>query len=144
VKININISLVIFALIAMAVVSFLVMVSMTRIDHMVHGVLYDFGLRFSYRWAMPYWTCSGIIVGLSWFNIAASTILVYYIFRGGKRSLRLKAKQAEKTEVSTGELVEQNGNLIEMQILDKYCEVPKPQVKSYDVRHPKDVVDSQC
>lgn len=143
VKININLSAVVLPLIVMAVASFFVMVSVTQIDRIVHGVLYDFGLRFSYRWAMPYWTSSGIIVGLSWFNIIASITLIYHIFKS-KRSPRPEIQQAEKIEAPAEQLVEQHEDLVEIQVLDQYCESPVLKIKSYDVRHPRDVVDSQC
>lgn len=144
VKISINLSVVILALIVMAVVSFFVMVSVTQIDQLVHGVLYDFGLRFSYRWAMPYWIYSGVIVGLSWFNIVASTALIYYIFTRSKRSPRPEIQQAEKIEAPAEQLVEQHEDLIEIQVLDQYCEAPVLKIRRYDVRHPREVVDSQC
>ena len=143
VKVNINYSAVVLPLIVMAVASFFVMVSVTQIDRIVHGVLYDFGLQFSYRWAMPYWTSSGIIVGLSWFNIVASITLIYHIFRG-KRSPRLEIQQAEEIEAPAEQLVEQHEDLVEIQVLDQYCESPVLKIRSYDVRHPRDVVDSQC
>ncbi|MCK4477958.1 hypothetical protein KAU88_05470 [Candidatus Bathyarchaeota archaeon] len=143
VKISINLSVVVLALIVMAVASFFVMASQAQMDQLVHGVLYDFGLRFSYRWAMPYWASSGIIVGLSWFNIVASTTLVYYIFRN-KCSPRPEIQQVEQIEALTEQLVEQHEDLVEIQVLDQYCESPVLKIRSYDVRHPRDVVDSQC
>ncbi|MCW3985558.1 MAG: hypothetical protein NWE91_04000 [Candidatus Bathyarchaeota archaeon] len=143
VKININLSAVVVALIVMAVASFLVMVSQTQIDQLVHGVLYDFGLRFSYRWAMPYWASSGAIVGLSWFNIVASITLVYYIFRN-KRSPRPETQQVERIEAPAEQLVAQHEDIVEIQVLDQYCESQVLKIRSYDVRHPRDVVDSQC
>jgi len=144
VKISINLSVVILALIVVAVVSFFVMVSVTQIDQLVHGVLYDFGLQFSYRWSMSYWIYSGVIVGLSWFNIVASTALIYYIFTRSKRSPRQEIQQVEKIEAPTEQLVEQHEDLVEIQVLDQFCEPPMLEIKRYDVRHPRDVIDSQC
>ncbi len=170
-KVSINLSGVIFALAAMAVVSVLVMVVLIQIDHIVHGVLYNFGLTFSYRWATPYWVSSGLIVGLSWFNIVADIALIYYVFKrrkkpskglkaagkgaveepeDGKRlepggygePQKLEAFECAEAPVQTAE--EASGErpadtLVEMQIGElSYA------IKRYDVRHPKDVVDSQC
>lgn len=144
VKISINLSAVALALIIMAVVSLLIMISLTQLDNLIHDNLSDFGLRFSYRWAMPYWVYSCIIISLSWFNIAASIMLTYYVFKKRKRSPRPEVQQAEKVETLAEESTEQPGELIETQILDYYCESPKLQITCYDVRHPEDVVDSQC
>jgi len=143
-KLSINLSVAVSALIIMALISLLIMVFLTRLDYIVNGVLYNFGLRFSYRWAMPYWTNSAIIIGLSWFNIAASFILIYYLFRRRKISPSLVVQQTESVKETVEELVEQPEKLIETQILDQYCGLLEPQIESFDVKHPKDVIDSQC
>jgi flagellar biosynthesis/type III secretory pathway M-ring protein FliF/YscJ len=93
---------------------------------------------------MPYWINSAIIIGLSWFNIVAAFILIYYVFRRRKSSPSLVSQQAESVEEEAEKLDEQPEELITMQILDQYCELQAPQIKNYDVRHPEDVVDSQC
>ncbi len=36
--------------------SVFIIFALTRIDSIVHQELYNFGLRFSYEWANPYWT----------------------------------------------------------------------------------------
>ncbi len=148
-KIRINLSAVVTALIVMAAVSLLVIGVLTRLDRIVHGDLYNFGLRFSYRWAMPYWVNSGFVILLSWFNIIAAITLTYYVFKKRKSAPRLAAHQAAhhamQVKASVEELVERPEELVEAQILDQYCEsLSAPQIKSYDVRHPKDVIDSQC
>ena len=54
--------------------------SLTILDKLVHGTLYSYGLRFSYDWAIPYWTILRIIealVGLSALVTLASMIYVY-------------------------------------------------------------------
>jgi hypothetical protein len=35
-------------------------VSLLQIDNIVHGQLYNYGLQFSNRWALPYWTFLGM------------------------------------------------------------------------------------
>jgi len=42
-----------YAAIALLVLSFFCI--MSRIDFVVHGTLYDYGLQFSYEWALEYW-----------------------------------------------------------------------------------------
>lgn len=155
---SVNLSAVVLALIVMAVVSLSIMISLTQLDLVVHSVLYNFGLRFSYRWATPYWLNSGLIIVSSWFNIAASSMLVYYIFRAKRRSRRLEKEKVEKimeedkeqlklseymhpqeSEASVEEPMTQVDAHIQEQIVDLGL-----QIEEYDVRHPKDIVDSQC
>ena len=144
-KTHVNLSGLRLVLIVMAATSLLVMLMLTQIDNIIHGVLYDFGLRFSYQWAMPYWINSGLIIGLSWFNIVASCILIYYFY---KRRSPQKILQAASDHVFEGEdrlqqklSVYDNRNrpFIEEQISDLSF-----QIKQYNVRHPEEVVDSQC
>ncbi|UCH31042.1 MAG: hypothetical protein JSV05_05910 [Candidatus Bathyarchaeota archaeon] len=80
-EININPSVVSGVLISMAAASLFTMLSLNQIGSIVHTDLYSFGLDFSYRWAMPYWVFSGIIIGLSWTNIVLSIIVTLYIFK---------------------------------------------------------------
>ena len=42
-----------YAAIAVLILSFFCI--MSRIDFIVHGTLYDYGLHFSYDWALEYW-----------------------------------------------------------------------------------------
>jgi len=156
-KTNMNVSGLRLVLIIMAIISLCVMVFLTQIDHVVNSVLYDFGLRFSYRWALPYWINSGLIVGLSWFNITASIMLIYYIFKGKKQppgieasrinqenKLQLKlskyVKSSEEGAEETREQIEEQSTPL---IQEQICEL-NLEIVEYDVRHPKEVVDSQC
>lgn len=86
-------------LLLMAATSLMIMLSLYQINYMVHGDLYNFGLQFSYRWAMPYWILSGIIFGLSWTNIALSIVFTLYIQKKSRRKAgSLAPTQAEKAE----------------------------------------------
>jgi len=78
-RIEINGTVVALILLIMAVVPVIITVGLVRIDRLVNVSLYDYGLRFSYRWATPYWVFSGMIVGLSWFNIIAAAGLIFHI-----------------------------------------------------------------
>jgi hypothetical protein len=122
----------------MAVVSVSVMIVLTQIDFIVHRVLYDFGLLFSYRWAMPYWVSSSIIIGLSWFNLIASAALVYYFIK--RRTLNAMNSQREVIEASSDVTIVLPGKE-PLQTLDQFC---RSEFKKYDVRHPAGIVDSQC
>ena len=55
-KLRVNSKTIVSTLFIAAVVSILAIFSLVQLDRVVNGALYDFGLRFSYRWALPYWT----------------------------------------------------------------------------------------
>jgi hypothetical protein len=141
-RINVNLTGLRLIIVAMAIIPLIVMVILTRIDNIIHIVLYNFGLTFSYRWAMPYWVNSGFIIGFSWFNIAASFALIFYLFRS-----KIKPQQQQKmsdyaTLVPLG-AIEQSDKLTSELIETQICDLSF-QLVEYDVRHPKEVVDSQC
>ncbi len=77
-------------LILVAASSLFVMFSLNHINYIVHGELYNFGLQFSYRWAMPYWIFSGIVFSFCWVNISLAIALTFYLL---KRS-RAKAQHS--------------------------------------------------
>lgn len=87
-------------LLLMAATSLLIMLSLNQINYMVHGDLYNFGLQFSYRWAMPYWILSGIVFGLSWTNIAVSIVFTLYIQKRSRTRALASSPipQTERTE----------------------------------------------
>lgn len=60
----------------------LVYICLTAIDFIVHNILYDFGLRFSYEWADPYW----VALAMSFFVIAGLVTVVYWISDTPKKS----------------------------------------------------------
>ncbi len=77
----INLSATGLLLILVAASSLFVMLSLNHINYIVHGELYDFGLAFSYRWAMPYWILSGIVFSFCWVNIAIALSLTFYLLK---------------------------------------------------------------
>jgi len=103
------------------------MISILRIDQMVHGDLYAYGLRFSYQWAVPYWTMTTIVFGLGWFNIITAMAFQFYVLIYGRREAlipelseepqpqptkeeiieMIEKKPAEKVEESKEQAVEQ-------------------------------------
>ncbi len=71
--------------------------------------------------------------------------LVEYVTPQEKEPIDTAEKFAQQpTEVPAEDLHEPSGELISAQISEEHCELPKLQIKKYDVRHPKEVVDSQC
>jgi hypothetical protein len=84
---QVNPSVISVVLIAMAAASLVIMLSLNQINYLVHGALYDFGLTFSYRWAMPYWVFSGILFGLSWANIFIAIIITVHVVRKSRKQI---------------------------------------------------------
>jgi hypothetical protein len=80
-------------LVITAVSSLISMISLLRIDSIVHGLLYGYGLRFSYQWAVPYWTMTTLIFGMGWFNIIVAIAFEFYLLVYGR-------KEVTKPEVS--------------------------------------------
>ncbi len=128
----------------MAAASLLIMLMLTRIDNIIHGILYDFGLQFSYQWAMPYWINSGLIIGLSWFNIVASFLLIYYVYKGRVSSKMLKMVNKEAIEGKDEQQKLGFYRLTNEPVNREQIKDASFQIKQYDVRHPEEVVDSQC
>ena len=161
------------ALVITSLISLLVLVVLTQLDQIVHSVLYDFGLQFSFRWTWPYWTYSGIIIGMSWFNIVVAIGLMCHLIRGQKylevrkgERMALEEKVTDEEQRNLDEyhrvqVIKKDENdfvplagsvpkegasesLIEAQIGGSSLTFHKLEIKKYDVRRPKDVVDSQC
>jgi hypothetical protein len=51
---------IIFSIVVLAATALTVYL-LSQLDHIVHGQLYDYGLRFDYAWADPYWNILRII-----------------------------------------------------------------------------------
>jgi hypothetical protein len=56
-------------LILMAGASLVSMLATLSIDHIVHHDLYNYGLQFSSKWAVPYWTMAAVVFSMGWLNI---------------------------------------------------------------------------
>ena len=82
---SINLSVASVLLIIIAASSLFVMFSLNSISQIIHNDLYNFGLQFSYRWAMPYWVFSGIVFGLCWASILASISMTLYLLKRGRK-----------------------------------------------------------
>ena len=65
--------------------------SVTRIDFIVHNVLYQYGLNFSYEWASSYWAMLGNV-----FILVSALIVIAYL---------MGAKEINKHTLSIGLLL---------------------------------------
>ncbi|MFQ6074450.1 MAG: hypothetical protein ACE5KC_04440, partial [Candidatus Bathyarchaeia archaeon] len=72
-------------LVLVAFSSLLSMFALTRIDNIVHQDLYRYGLRFSYEWAMPYWTMTTLVFIMGWFNIIITCAFQFYVLLYGRK-----------------------------------------------------------
>jgi len=77
-----------------------------RIDGVVHGTLYDFGLQFSLDWAVPYWSFLRLVyVVLCVPMVLSGVVLVFSVFGRGEREVRVVRREVEsvrKVEVGQG------------------------------------------
>lgn len=134
---NINPSTMSAVLILMATASLFTMLSLSQINYIVHGDLYDYGLQFSYRWAMPYWVLSGIVFGLSWVNITTSIIVTLYIFK------KRRKQTLDSENIPKAEKIEEAARLKEEKAQRKLSEYVEPQRE--EVIAPKEEpVETSC
>jgi hypothetical protein len=59
-------------LILMAGASLVSMLATLSIDRIINHDLYGYGLQFSTRWAVPYWTTVAVVFSMGWFIILTS------------------------------------------------------------------------
>ena len=64
-------------LILWIVSSVLILSLLWQIDRIVHGDLYNYGLQFSYEWAVPYWTNYRLIMIFMLIPVALSTVTLF-------------------------------------------------------------------
>jgi hypothetical protein len=77
------------------------MFALTRIDSIVHRDLYNYGLTFSYEWAMPYWTMTIIAFAMGWFNIITACAFQFYVLLYGQRKAEeMPQREALKPETT--------------------------------------------
>jgi cell division protein FtsN len=101
-----NITAVSFLLLLMAASSLVSMISTLKIDHIVHGDLYNYGLQFSYQWAMPYWTMTAIVFAMGWFNIIIAIAFQFYVLiYGRKEVLKPEATKEPQLQPTREEII---------------------------------------
>jgi hypothetical protein len=74
-------------LILMAGASLVSMLGTLRIDSIINHTLYNYGLQFSTKWAIPYWTTAAVVFSMGWLIIiiAAAFELNMLIHKWHKR-----------------------------------------------------------
>jgi len=55
--------------------------SLTLLDNIVHGTLYNFGLQFSYDWANPYWMLLRIVLAMMVLAAVFNVVSFVYVYR---------------------------------------------------------------
>jgi hypothetical protein len=146
---KIDITAVIAALITVALVSLIGIVGLLQINNLVFQNLYEFGLVFSQRWAMPFWTYSGIIVCLSWVNIGAAMALTFHVFRRRRPGTPTELNQMETQPAGKAQhRLADYFKILENKPDSGTAAPPRSPVacqwSRYTVRHPVYIVDCQC
>lgn len=81
--------------------SVLVLVLLRKIDGIVHGTLYSYGLRFDYGWAQPYWfLLSFAFVSLAFPMILGGIVLFFSFLRTGDGETRLPDRSETSAQTS--------------------------------------------
>jgi len=93
-------------LVLMAASSLVSMISTFKIDQIVHGDLYSYGLEFSYQWAMPYWTLTTIVFGMGWFNIIAAIVFQSYMLLYGRKETLTPTEPTPTLQPTKAEIIE--------------------------------------
>ena len=88
-------------LVIVAASSLISMIGLFQIDRIVNQDLYQYGLEFSYAWAMPYWTITKLIFATGWFNIIAAIAFHLYILAYGQKGTQQIEPQTEKEILET-------------------------------------------
>jgi hypothetical protein len=146
---KIDITTVIAALITVALVSLIGIVGLLQINNLVFQDLYEFGLVFSQRWAMPFWTYSGMIVGLSWVNIGAAMALTFHVFHRRKPEAPTELNPMDVQPVDkTQHRLADYFKILENKSASGTAAPPRvlgtSQWSRFDVRQPAYLVDCQC
>ncbi len=61
------------------VCSLVMLYAYTQIDTIVHGTLYDYGLKFDAAWATPYWNNGGILMALGGTIVVVAGLFQAYL-----------------------------------------------------------------
>ena len=92
-------------LVIVAASSLVSMIGLFQVDRIVNQDLYQYGLKFSYVWAMPYWTITKLIFATGWFNIIAAIAFHLYILAYGQKETQQIEPHTEKQAYNT-EIIE--------------------------------------
>ena len=119
--------------------SFLIVFLMTRVDSIVHGQLYAYGLQFSRNWADPYWASVNLIyVFMSVPTVLSTIVLGIVLVRNrklnGKYIAKLKIRR-QKVAVEEQKTKEEKATVAEEvsgENAPQEPEEPEPQVEPYE------------
>jgi uncharacterized Zn-finger protein len=96
--------------------SALVMFSQKTIDTIVNKTLYDYGLQFSNKWAIPYWTYARLLYATQFVSIALSAVALASAFlkkdNSDKHAPKPEEKVDKKTAKKIAKQIETNGRNI--------------------------------
>jgi uncharacterized Zn-finger protein len=112
---------------------------MTRIDSIVHGQLYGYGLQFSHNWADPYWASVNLIyVFMSVPMVLSAIVLGIVLVRNkkfkGKHIGKLRLRR-QKVVVEEQKPKEENATAAEevpLESAPQEPEEPEPMVEPYE------------
>jgi phosphotransferase system glucose/maltose/N-acetylglucosamine-specific IIC component len=76
-KLSLKVLLITYAL--ATALSIIVILLTCQIDQIIHGQLYDYGLKFNYQWAAPYWTYEWLIIGLLVCAVVINLLSISYL-----------------------------------------------------------------
>jgi hypothetical protein len=112
-------------LVIIAASSLISMIGLFQVDRMINYDLYDYGLKFSYGWAMPYWTLTKLMFAMGWFNIIVAITFHLYLLAYGTRPTKQFETEVEK-DTSRAEIIEKTQPIKEEKIETQ----PEPETKS--------------
>jgi hypothetical protein len=106
-------------LILMAGASLVSMLATLNIDHIINHDLYNYGLQFSTKWAVPYWTMAAIVFSMGWLIIVTSVAFELYSV---VHKLRRHPEPEAEVPIVHEELVQNGTSRIEAEPSDKLKE----------------------
>ena len=106
-----KVTLILIVMVAASLVSMLDTVNIYRI---VNHDLYSYGLQFSTKWAVPYWTMSAVVFSMGWLIIATSMAFeLHLVVR------RLRGLPEAEASFAHEELVQNEASKIEAESSDE-------------------------
>ncbi len=72
-------------LVVMAAASLIIMIAAYRVDIIVNGDLYSYGLNFKYDWFIPFKNIIGLVYAMAWVNIVLALAFQVYRIRTNRK-----------------------------------------------------------
>jgi flagellar biosynthesis GTPase FlhF len=108
-----------WVVVLMAASSLLAMIGMLKVDQIVNHTLYNYGLQFSYAWAIPYWNTIDFVFALGWLNIIAAVAVQSY-------TLAFRRKEVEQLVAEVEEEISKTETILTDVIEEQKSQEPKP------------------